>query len=497
MSNPRTVLRFENDRLFYFALLLAVAPLWLARYLPGIDIPGHVAQATALGELFRGSPAFSELFEINWFTPYLTGTLILYLLSLAMPVGIAIKLVFSIIIVAIPILSGKLLEALQGDSRWKWLIIPSTYSFAFYWGFYPFLVAVPLGLILLLLTIRFNRQPNVALGFGIAAYSIFLLLSHLLVLGFSSLLALAWLAGSNYRNIRRLIVLSLPYTAPLPLIGLWLADTQSSATYMSNNIVAFGPMTLRLQELIIQPSGLDGKFFIVSLLVTAVIIGMPFVARAKLTRKPERWAMAICGFGTFMIFPAYALGTAFLYQRFGLYLPLLWFMLWDKPNAETYRWHWVGMVAVVLWASTNVMRFAAFNVETRDFDKIVAVMEPGKRAAAMVAANRSRHFTYPVYMHFPSWYQAEKRGIVDFNFGMFYGTMARYKSAKQPPYGDALAWNPGAFRWDENNGDTYDYFVVRADVDVSAPIFKEHRSAVKLVAREGWWWLYKQVDADR
>ncbi len=497
MNFSQTDLSFENERLFYFALLLAVAPLWLAEYPPGIDMPGHVATVTAVSEIWRNNPLFTELFELNWFTPYLTGTLILYLLTLAMPVGIAVKLILSLIIIAIPILSGRLLEALNGDPRWKWLIIPSTYSFAFYWGFFPFLAAVPLGLILILLTIRFSREPTIVMGFGIAAYTMGLFFSHLLVLGFSSILALAWLAGKNYRNIRRLVVLRSPYTAPLPLIGLWLAGTQSSGTYVGTNLFSFGPLSLRLQELVVQPSGLDGKFYAVSLIVTTVIVGMPFLTGAKLTKKPERWMMSICGFGIFMVFPAYAVGTAFLYQRFGLYLPLLWFLLWDKPTVVSNRWHWLGMATVVLWATTNTMRFAAFDIETRDFDKIIAVMEPGKRAAGMVAAINSEQFSYPVFMHFPSWYQAQKGGVVDFNFGSFYGTLARYKDSKQPPYGSGLGWNPGAFRWEANDGDTYDYFVIRAGIDVSAGIFKEHRPNVELVVREGWWWLYKKTDEDR
>ena len=370
MSSSRANIRFENDQLFYVVLLLAVAPLWLAPYLPGIDIPGHVATVTAVSEIWRNNPVFTELFEINWFTPYLAGMLILYLLALVMPVGIAVKVILSIVIIATPILTGRLLEAMGGDPRWKWLTIPSTYSFAFYWGFFPFLTAVPLGLVLILLTFRFSREPTVIMGLGIAAYSILLFFSHLLVLGFSSMLALAWLAGTHYRHISRLMLLSVPYTASLPFIALWMAGTQSSGTYMGRNLFNFGPLSLRLQELIVQPSGLDGKFFAVSLIVTAVIIGIPIAAGAKLTKRPERWAMAVCGFATFMIFPAYALGTAFLYQRFGLYLPLLWFILWEKPAIDKYRWHWIGMVAVILWATTNVVRFATFSIETREFDKI-------------------------------------------------------------------------------------------------------------------------------
>jgi hypothetical protein len=36
--------------------------------------------------------------------------------------------------------------------------------------------------------------------------------------------------------------------------------------------------------------------------------------------------------------------------------------------------------------------------------------------------------------------------------------------------------------------------VVKASADVSPLIFKEHRPAVQLVARSGWWWLYRNVE---
>ena len=46
--------------------------------------------------------------------------------------------------------------------------------------------------------------------------------------------------------------------------------------------------------------------------------------------------------------------------------------------------------------------------------------------------NRTPLFALPVYMHFPHWYQAERRGIVDFNFADFYSQMARYGTDAGP-----------------------------------------------------------------
>jgi len=493
MNKFHSNLNFANERLFYLALMLAVTPLWLANYLPGVDLPGQASQATALREIWNENSTFVDLFEINLFTPYLTGTMLLALLSYAIPTGIAVKLMISAVVVTTPILCGRLFDAVGGDSGWRWLVIPSTYSFAFYWGFFPFLIAVPFGLILLLLTVRLHQKPSVGLGILISTYSVFLFFSHLLVLCFSSLVSLAWLVGSNYRRLPRLAALILPYTATLPLIALWLITTLASGAYMSDARIVYGPILKRLLDIPVQSTGLDGSFFMVSVFVFVIIVGLPFASRMRLTKKPEKWLMSLCGFAIFMLFPTYGMGTAFLYDRFGLYLPILWFVLWERTPTETIRWHWLGIFAVFIWAGTNTLRFSAFNLETIGFEKIMTEMEPGKRSLSIVAMKNSSQFTAPVFLHFPSWYQAEQNGIVDYNFGMFYGTMVRYKQEKRPPDTGMLSWVPDSFEWQKFRGDDYDYFVIRSRTDVSAEVFKDHRSSVELVGNEQMWWLYKRI----
>jgi len=494
MSKIRSEFSFANERFFYLALLLALTPLWLSNYLPGVDLPAQAAQAVALLEIWRGNPVFIELFEIHPFTPYVTGTAFLALLSYVIPVVVAVKLVMSVVVIATPILSGRLLDAIGGDSRWRWLLIPSTYSFAFYWGFFPFVTAVPFGLGLLLLTVRLHRKPSVGLGFLIATYTVFLFFSHLLLLCFSSLLALAWLVGSNYRQLPRLALLSIPYTAPLPLVAVWIFQTMANEIYMDPGRIVFGPVLKRLLDIPVQSTGLDGSFFIVSILIFAIMIIMPIASGFRMTKSPEKCLMALSGFAAFMLFPTFGMGTAFLYDRFGLFLPILWFILWEKTPAESTRWHWLGIFAVFIWAGVNVLRFSAFNLETKGFDTLMAETQPGKRMLSLVATHSSSQFTAPVFLHFPSWYQAVHRGIVDFNLGMSHVTLVRYKSKKRPKVADALAWKPGNFQWLKNRGDDYDYFVIRSRTDISAEIFKDHRSSVRLLGNEDWWWLYERVD---
>ena len=247
--------RLGNQTLFRFALLTSLLPIWLSTYPPMVDLPQHAGQIAALQEFWGGNPVFTEVFEINWFTPYLVGYLLVYILSLVLPIVISIKLVISVICLSIPLLSGALLREAGADERWKWLTIPSAYGFAFYWGFFNYLVAIPFGLLFLVLTIRFNRNASIINGLGIALYAIFLFFCHILALGFVSLLALSYLAGANYRNPKGLILRYIPYTAPLPLIVLWMSFTHSNEPLASNGLVRFGDAIDRVVVILRQIAG--------------------------------------------------------------------------------------------------------------------------------------------------------------------------------------------------------------------------------------------------
>ncbi len=489
----RISLDFSDDRLFTIALLLSLAPLWLTHYLPSVDLPGHAAQAVALGQLWRDNPVYEQLFVINWLTPYLSSTVLLAVLALIMPVNLAIKLIVSAIVVATPVLIGRVLKAFGGDPAWRWLAIPSVYSLALFWGFWPFLFSIPLGLILLLLTARFDRQPTWQMALGIAGFSLLLLVSHLLVLSFCSLLALAWLSGQHYRQPLRLILRCLPFAAPLPFIGLWMYSVSSGDSYMAADYMVFRPLSMRLHELVTQASGLDGKFKVISYLMFATLVALPLVSRLRLTRSPGKWLMVAAGSAVFFGFPSFAMGTALLYERFGLFMPLLWLLLWEPSPTANTRWHWVGMLIVSVCIVANMLRFAAFDVQARGFDAIVAQMPAGKRVASLSPQIRSNQFAAPVFMHFNSWYQAEQRGVVDFNFAMFDVTPVRYRAQTKPPFGDALAWSPFSFDWQRNGGNQYDYFLSRSPVDEGNAIFKADADKVEVVGNAGWWWLYRKL----
>lgn len=481
----------DNQRLFAVAVALSVAPLWFGRMLPLVDMPQHAAQIAALHEMWTGNEAFLRLFEINWFTPYLLGYLLLYVIALVVPVDVATQVLVTLAVASIPLLTGRLLRIAGADERWKWLAIPGSFSFCFYWGFLSFIVAAPFALLFLEYSIRYARKPTARRAVGIALFGIFLFFCHIIVLGLISLVALGYVCGRHFREPKRLAFIILPFAAPLPVIAAWLKITV--ATEAVHDPVAFGPFLHRFAMLAMEPAGLN-TLSALSLGLTLAIFALPPLAGARFNRAPERWLPVLLVLIVFMCAPAYVLNAGFFYERLGIFLVPLWLMAWDAPSGRTRRLDWIGMVLVMTWLFANAGRFAAFARESEALEPVIAAIEPGKTVASMIYDNSSPLFPGPVYLHFAGWYQVQRGGIVDFNFADFYSSMVRYKKDAGPRMTEQLAWMPTAFQWAQHGGDKYDYFIVKADGDISAQLFKEKRAAVQLVGRSGWWWLYRNVE---
>lgn len=488
-SSPstRVALSLDNQRLFVAAVLLSIVPMWFGRYLPMVDLPGHAAVIAALQEIAAGNQTFTTAFEAHWTSPYMVAYALFYAAATVLPATVAAKLVVSLAVGATPLLTAALLRTVGADERWRWLAIPASYSYAFYWGFISFILAVPLALLLLILTIRFDEAASLKRGLIIAATAIVLFYSHIIATGFACMTALAYVAAKNYRSPRQLFLRSLPYAAPIPLILIWFASNETGAAEAP---ITYGAFAYRLSLLLMQPSGLE-RVSALGIVITCAIVLLPPLAGSRLSRSPARWLPFVLGLGVFLAAPSYAFQTGFLYQRLGVFLVPLWLLLWDRPSEARGRLAWLAMPLVVVWLFGNVARFASFARETQHFDAVLAAMEPGKRAAYLVIDRGTPLFSTPVYWHFASWYQATKLGIVDFNFADFY-TVVQYKQTDRPRVSEQVSWYPQLFDWQRHGGATYDYFVVKSDLDVGPILFSGHVEAVELIAYSGWWWVYRK-----
>lgn len=498
LNRIQSVLSLDNRALFLVVTLLSVVPLWIPDFLPLVDVAQHAAQVASLHEIWSDNGLFTATFEINWFTPYLGGYLLLYLVSLVLPIVLATKLVVSAAAIALPVVTGMLLREFGGDEKLRWLAIPAGYSFALYWGFMVYLVAIPLSLVLVLLTIRFDRDPTPKRAAGIALYSIMLFYCHVIALGFAALISLTYLLARNLRDPEKFAKCAIPYVAPLPLIFLWMSGVLSTEASVQNAPFVLGGLRERLVVLFMQFSGLDGIAYGVSLLTVGVILLAPFAVGYRIDRRPERWLPFVVGLGVYMVFPSYMQNTAFLFQRLAVFLVPLWLIIWAPPARPT-RTLTIGLPAavafvLVVWMGVNGNRFLQFARESQSFTDVIEQAQPGRKLAGMLFCNASEVFVNPVYLHYPAWYQATAAGVADMSFATTHPSLVRYREMSAPRVNEALAWAPEAFEWERDGGDDYDYYLVCSGTRAAGVVFKDHADSIELVAHEEPWWLYRNVD---
>ena len=485
----------DSGALFAIAAVLSVVPLWIPEFPPLVDLAQHAAQVASLHEIWSGNPLYTSTFEVNWFTPYLGGYLLLYLVSTALPIVTATKLVVSAAAIALPVVSGLLLREIGADERLKWLAIPGGYSFALYWGFMVYLAAVPIALLLFYFTVRFDKRPTFRNGLGIAGFSIALFYCHVIALCFCALISLTYLAAKNFRNPASLLRRAVPYTAPLPLIAIWMLGVLDTEASVQNAPVVFDGLRAKLVVLFNQLSGLDGVAFGVSLLIVGVVLLLPFAAGYRVSRRPERWLPLAVGFLVYLIFPSYMQNTAFLYHRLAVFLIPLWLIVWDPPARSPRMFFGVGILAALgLWIGVNGNRFLNFAREAESFESVMRYAEPGRKMAGMLFCNSSEFFVNPVYLHFAAWYQAVSGGVADMSFATTHPSLVRYRDMQAPRVVEQLAWRPEAFQWERDGGPTYDYFIVCAGGNASELVFKDHVHSVELIAHVAPWWLYRNLE---
>jgi hypothetical protein len=478
----RTQLTHRNSARFFrpvqlLLMVLGLATIWFARHPPMIDVPQHAAQAALLDDLLRGKSAWSELVWINLWTPYLLGYALLLPLIQIFSVATAIKLLLSAAYVCFVGGCFLLRRKFGSDEGLDIYAAVGFFGFAYYWGFLAFLVAAPLALGFVLLSIRLTEKPSLARALALFLIGLLLLVSHGLAFAFAFLIGGA-LCTWNWVRTRLSLWLAAPF------LGLSLC----TAIYMwwSRSIEAaqgapwsfgFRPDWGLARFLNIPLSPFTGYLLptldnIDYAACFAILMFAPWIMGLRIDpKRPQRLIPLTITLLILLFVPSEAANAAFLYERFGLFLlpAYAWaFQALQVPGSSraTIRRYRLGQLAIVAasaWVlGTNAVHGWNFGREQRGIDAVIERLDEGQRALMLVfdnasaaAANRN------VYLHYATWYQAERKGFVDFNFAWFAPLIVRFRRELVPPVEPDFECDPARFDWVRHRGANYKYFFVR------------------------------------
>lgn len=507
----------KSQLLFTLTVAWGVLIFWLAPHPPMFDLPQHAGQIILLRDILLGQSPWADLFRINLFTPYLMGYGLALPLSLIMPIATALKLLLSLAYIAFVFMCVKLRQHFGADSRLDWLFLLTFFGFAYKWGFFTFLIAAPIGLWFILIADRYAQNQTFARALGVVTLGLILLTSHGLMFLFTLSTGLALLAA-RVRKFRALMAAILPFVI-LVLVcgGDFLINRKVNAgmglssvtTWSLGTSWLFGLDRLPKALLFSVSAGLkslQGISFFVQGLTVVVLLCTPWLLGLRIDWKNRpSWIPFFMVALIIAIVPSSAFATQFLYERFALFLIPAYAWMFTQTSANESQLHVksslaaklaVPLLVIMCWFSLTLHAVSAwkFGQETADFDAIISTLEPGHRALSLVFEPSSKaDNNIKLYVNYPSWYQVEKQGLVDFNIAWFPPVIVRYKLEHLPAVAPGFEWNPWSFDWVKSRGSDYNYFFVRHSSAIPQDLFKGADCPPTLLVTRGMWTVFERT----
>ena len=498
----------DVERLSFFAtVVLAGATIWIVPHPPISDLAQHAGQVAVWHDLLFGISKWQPLLYVNYFTPYLLGYCLALGLSFFMPVAAALKLTLTLAYYGFVIACVLLRRRLGGDRRLDWLFIPGFFGYAFVWGFYPFLIAAPIGVLFILVAHHYADQPAVTSGAILFLAGLALFYSHGMTFMFGNAVGVVFVVLRHHTLVRTAVLL-LPYVG----LGLWLvlyallrigAQDASISGLLG---VDWAWDATRLNFLVFSMGAFEADwiFGVLCLLMFAA----PLAIGARLNgRNVAVFVPLGCTLIVWLTVPHMVLHTAHIFQRFALFLLPFYALLFAAPRdldnggpqATPRRIAAALWLPVLCWLflALKVERLLAFAGESAAFDVVAAAAQPGHRALGLILDPASAATGNGVaYAHFPLWYQAKQGGFVDYNFADTLAMVVRFRPERAPAVSYA-GWAAAKFDWTRDLAEIYRYFFVRHVAPLPAAYFPEGQCKPVLLKSAGDWSLFENVNCYR
>lgn len=216
--------------LFYAVVAISAIPVLLTAYFPTLDGPAHLYNAKLIVGLLKGDGNLTDFFMINnVFLPNWSGHFILALFCSFLPAIAAEKIFLIIYIISFPLSFRWLIKRMKGNLFITWLILPFTFSFMFYLGFYNFFLGVVFFFLGLSIWVDERKKKPLDFVFTLIL-SICIFYSHIFVFAIFILCLAAILL---FGFIRDYIVIGKAVTGKFMKTCFWLIVSLASALILS------------------------------------------------------------------------------------------------------------------------------------------------------------------------------------------------------------------------------------------------------------------------
>jgi hypothetical protein len=459
------------------AALVATAPAWIVEHPPLQDLPFHMATLRVIHDHGNAAYGFAETYRLSLLeTEYLLYYVVGDILAFVMGVRAATIAMVCVYLAGMPIAMMALLRALGKDERLALFVVPLSYNVMFCFGLLPFVFGFPLMLGALAIAVRHfeNPTPRGAIVLGVAAVAVFF--AHLLPF---ALFGVGCIALFPWTRPQKWFLCAAPLVGGLLLVLWWMLGSKaggSALQYLARDTQPFAPPLQAFAEFPNWSTNIfhddsDERWAIALGLVALVTMSLSAGDRDYSKPVSRTWFLVPAACSIAYLSLGAQLGDVWMFaQRFAVpalftCVPLLRMPRGGRGWAVT-----AGAIYVLMGSTINVCKhFIEHELEdVADFEDAIESMEPRKHVAGLIFDRRSHVMQdiYGSFIHFVSYYQVEKGGVVQFSYTGFPHWPVQYNPGHFPPPGTLprlrWEWMPDAVPIRELYP-YYDYVLVRGN----------------------------------
>jgi hypothetical protein len=438
--------------LFYIALAVFVsAPAWIVKHPPLQDLPFHVATIRVIRNFHDPAFGFDRDFVLTLGrTQYVVYYLIGAALSYVVGVFAANVALVSTYLAGTVLGLRELLRALHKDERLCLFVVPVLVNVMFTYALLPFLFGIPLMLWGLAIAVRHFERPALRSGVALSAVALLLFYSHVFPFG---IFCIGYAALFPWRHTSRWIRAILPSVPALIVLTLWLLLTDAGKLVRGAASDAADPRKAPDASILDLPNWFTNVFRDNSDELILIALAMLVVLALGLSQgdtdggTPTSRNYVILPLTCVVLYFLLPEGHGYIWliaQRF----PLL-FAITAIPLLRMPRGLRGGVVAALacalaLVSVTNTCRhFIEFERnEVGDIEGAIDAMDPKSRVCALIYDKSSAIMNNQPFLHFGSYYQAEKGGVVMFTYAGYAHWPFDFLPGHYPPPGKSarLRW---------------------------------------------------------
>ncbi len=433
--------------------IVASAPAWIVKYPPIQDLPYHVATIRVIHSFH--DPAFGlqehftlQLGNTHYLLYYLVGSLLAYVVGVTYANVALMSAYFAGTVLAV----RSLLRAMGRDERGCFLVIPLLTNVLFLYGLLPFLIGIPLMFWGLAVSLRHFNQPRWQSGLLLSGISVSLFYAHIIPFG---LFGLGFAAMFPWLRIRKWLVAGGPVVPALSLLIWWSTFTDAGRTTRGLLTQGKGSGARKLDAALgdvhnwlvnVFRDDSDERWFVAFVVIVLGTLAMGVGQRERLTVGARRYVMVpLCCVLLYFVTPT---GHDFIWplaQRFAILVLLTSVPLLPYPKKWKGQLVTFGALVVAGGVTFNTAKhFVEFQLEeVGELDAAMAVIAPRSKVCALMFDKGSRITHQQPFLHYGSWNQVQKGGVVMFTFAGYPHWPFDFRPGKYPPPG-----GPARRRWE-------------------------------------------------